>query len=92
MQRDGWRDAAHAFASACDVPAPTADALAGLALAHLHLGELDRAEAALARVPASEAGNALFERARAELEAARRSARGGPTDPEPAPARNGDDA
>ena len=92
MQRDGWRDATRAFASACDVPAPSPDALAGLALAHLHLGELDRAAAALARVPAAEAGNALFERARAELEAARSRARGGPTDREPAPARNGDDA
>lgn len=92
LQREGWRDAAHAFANACDVSLPSSDALLGLALARVHLGELDAAEAALARVPKADAGGALFEKARAELEAARRSAPDGATDPEPASARSGDGA
>ena len=82
--------ALQAYGAALQEDAKSAPALAGLAKAHLALGELDEAEAILARADAAAAKHADVVEARAALELARQAASvsGGPKELEAAVAAN----
>lgn len=71
-------DAAQTFAAILGEIPDSAPALAGLARAHLALGEMDQAEALLNNAPPSMAGAAEIDAARAQLALARQAADAGP--------------
>ncbi|SMO73933.1 thioredoxin [Paracoccus laeviglucosivorans] len=73
-------DAAETFAAILDEEPENATAWGGLIRALLAAGDLDRAEAELARVPAAVATAVPVENARAQLQLARQAASAGPLD------------
>ncbi|WP_323716214.1 co-chaperone YbbN [Paracoccus aminovorans] len=73
-------DAAETFAAILEEEPENAVAWGGVIRAWLAAGDADRAEQELARVPASVAGAAPVEAARAQLQLARQAANAGPLD------------
>ncbi|MCC5989683.1 MAG: thioredoxin [Pararhodobacter sp.] len=73
-------DAAQVFAAILGQEGENAEALGGLARAHVAMGELDQAEALLANAPAAIAQAQPLEAARAQLALARQAADAGPVD------------
>ena len=71
-------DAAETFAAILGEEPENAAAYAGLARAHLALGDLDQAEALIAAAPAPVAKSKDLDAARAQLELARQAANAGP--------------
>ncbi|WP_374646151.1 thioredoxin [Tabrizicola sp.] len=71
-------DAAETFAAILGEEPENAVAYAGLARAHLALGDLDQAEALIAAAPAPVAKSKELDAARAQLELARQAANAGP--------------
>ena len=71
-------DAAQTFAAILEEEPENAGAYGGLIRAHLALDEPDRAEALIAEAPASLAGSAEIEAAKAQLALARQAANAGP--------------
>ncbi len=73
-------DAAQVFAAILGQEGENAEALGGLARAHVAMGELDQAEALLANAPAAIAQAQPVEAARAQLALARQAAEAGPVE------------
>ncbi len=71
-------DAAQTFAAVLGEEPENVAAYAGLIRAHLALGEVDQAEALVTNAPASMAGAAPIEAARAQIALARQAANAGP--------------
>ena len=78
LEEGAHQDAAETFAAIAAEAPDNAEAWGGLVRAHLAMDDPDGAEAALANVPATVAGLAPVEAARAQLQLARQGAQAGP--------------